>query len=120
MIHAILAVPPVFWLLLILGQAYHYLNKVVNDPAANAVAAEALLKSKRRWAGLALNFFASSMLILALWPPYQMYLAKNPDSPYQYASYIVVIFISVGGSSVFNSLMDIINKKFNKIKDQQE
>lgn len=120
MIHAITNIPAVYWLLIFLGQTIHYLNKMYKDEAPNSQAAKDIFVSRRRWIGLALNFVSSSSLLIAGYMPMESYFKDHPDSYYKYLVGVAVLCISVGGSSTFNSLMDIWNKRLNKtINDGQ-
>lgn len=115
----ILGIPAMYWLIMTVSHAVHVYLKVEEDAKTNKEAWAAYRSNPWKISGFVVAFLQSSILLVAGWDAYYNYTLKHPDIDLTKYIAIAVAFIGVGGGSLWNNIMSIIQKRITKEVDNE-
>lgn len=111
-------IPALFWVIMLLSHFIHILMKVEQDAQANKIAIKAWFTSPAKWLSMSLALMQSVTLLVIGYNGYLTYAAKHPDMDMTWYLYIGASLVGFSSSSLWENVMSIAGKAFNKKADE--
>jgi len=106
-------IPANFWLIMGLSHMLHIWTKLELNPENNMSLFLKDIRNPRKIIATVMGVIQSVTLLIMLHDSYGRYIEVNGDK-YQWVASIVVAFIGYSGSSIWNNVMNLLQKVFTK------